>query len=98
MLSAKEPTRLARASQSPISVACGGSPQPAERYEPLLTSQQAADLLGIHPKTLERGVKAGRIPGFKIGKFFRFRASALDAWIKECLESRNRVCRIETEF
>ena len=30
-------------------------------FEPLLTSQQAAELMHIHPKTLERMARSGRV-------------------------------------
>jgi excisionase family DNA binding protein len=66
--------------------------------EPLLTSEAVAAILGLHPKVVERKAKQGQIPGFKVGKFWRYRASALDAWINSCLQSSRQACRIEPEF
>ncbi len=51
------------------------------RFEPLLDSDEAAALLKIHPKTLQRMARRGEIPAIQIGKLWRFRASELDAWM-----------------
>jgi excisionase family DNA binding protein len=66
--------------------------------EALLTSNEAALVLKIHPKVLERMAKRGEVPALKVGKFWRYRASALDAWINSRLQSRSQVCRIATSF
>jgi excisionase family DNA binding protein len=49
-------------------------------FEPLLTAAQAATLLSIHPRTLKKMARQGRIPGQQIGDLWRFRASELNAW------------------
>ena len=51
-------------------------------FEPILDSEEAADLLHIHPKTLQRLARNGTIPGFRIGKLWGFRASALNEWLE----------------
>jgi excisionase family DNA binding protein len=64
-------------------------PDPPERFgpfratdfEPLLDSEQAAGLLRIHPKTLQKMARRGEIHGTHIGKLWRFRASDLDDWL-----------------
>lgn len=48
---------------------------------PLLTSQEVGALLKMHPKVVERMAKRGEIPACKIGKFWRYRRTSLDAWI-----------------
>ena len=48
--------------------------------EPLLDSWQAAAMMKIHPKTLQKLARRG-IPGVHVGKLWRFRASAIEAWI-----------------
>ena len=53
------------------------------RFEPLLDSDEAAALLKIHPKTLQRMARNGEITGIHIGKLCRFRASDLENWIKD---------------
>jgi excisionase family DNA binding protein len=52
------------------------------QFEPLLDSVEAARLLRIHPKTLQKMARQGKIVGVQIGKLWRFRASELNAWLK----------------
>jgi excisionase family DNA binding protein len=54
-----------------------------EEFEPLLDSEEAAALLRIHPKTLQRLARTGTITGIQIGRLWRFRASALNRWVEE---------------
>jgi excisionase family DNA binding protein len=56
-----------------------GRTQPS--FEQVLSSEEAAALLNIHPKTLQRLARIGEIPGFRIGKLWGFRASALNRWL-----------------
>ena len=61
-------------------------PTPAVRtqaFEPLLDSEEAAALLKIHPKTLQKMARNGEITGIQIGRVWRFRASALTRWLEE---------------
>jgi excisionase family DNA binding protein len=46
--------------------------------EPLLDSDQAAAILRVHPKTLQKLARSGAIRAFQIGKVWRFRASVLN--------------------
>lgn len=66
--------------------------------ETLLTSKEASEVLKIHPKVLERMAKRGEVPALKVGKFWRYRATALDAWINSRLQSTRQPCRMETSF
>lgn len=50
-------------------------------FEPLLDSTEAAALLRIHPKTLQRMARDGDIAGIQIGRLWRFRASVLNSWV-----------------
>ena len=52
-------------------------------FEPLLDSEEAAALLKIHPKTLQKLARQGEVTAIQIGKLWRFRASALDEWLKQ---------------
>lgn len=54
---------------------------PSDTKEPLLDSRQAAAILKVHPRTLQRLVHRGEIHAVHVGKLWRFRASALEAWI-----------------
>lgn len=49
--------------------------------EPLLDSRQAAAMLKIHPRTLQRLVHRGEIGAVHVGKLWRFKVSALEEWI-----------------
>jgi len=51
-------------------------------FEPLLDTEEAAALLKIHPKTLQRLARNGEIAGIQIGRLWRFRASALNRWLE----------------
>jgi excisionase family DNA binding protein len=50
-----------------------------------LNSTEAAQLLRIHPKTLQRMARKGQIPAMQIGKLWRFSGSALLLWQQEKL-------------
>jgi len=52
-------------------------------FEPLLDSEEAAALLKIHPKTLQKLARTGKVDAIQIGKLWRFRASALNRWLEE---------------
>ena len=54
-----------------------------DRFETLLDSEEAAALLKIHPKTLQKLARQGEVTAIQIGKLWRFRASALDQWVKK---------------
>jgi excisionase family DNA binding protein len=63
--------------------------QAATEFEPLLDSEEAAAMLKIHPKTLQRLARSGEISGVQIGKLWRFRASALNAWLLQKMIPRS---------
>jgi excisionase family DNA binding protein len=50
---------------------------------PLMDSSQAAQFLGVHPRTLQRMVLRGQIAGVRVGKLWRFVPSAIQDWIAE---------------
>jgi excisionase family DNA binding protein len=53
--------------------------------EPLLDTDQAAAIMRIHPKTLQKLARRGAIRAVQIGKVWRFRASVLEDWIQHKL-------------
>jgi excisionase family DNA binding protein len=55
--------------------------QPVPNFERFLDSREAAALLQIHPKTLQRLARKGEIRAMRVGKLWRFRASDLDVWV-----------------
>jgi len=50
-----------------------------------LDSIEAAQLLRIHPKTLQRMARKGEVPAMQIGKLWRFSESALLSWQQDKL-------------
>jgi excisionase family DNA binding protein len=65
-------------------IGTGNRPEPRSTpsaFEPLLDSVEAARLLRIHPKTLQRMARQGQIVGIHVGKLWRFRASDIEAWV-----------------
>ena len=52
-------------------------------FEPLLNSEQAAALVKVHPKTLQRYARNGLVAGLRVGKLWRFRDSDLDRCLPE---------------
>jgi excisionase family DNA binding protein len=55
--------------------------------EPLLDTDQAAAIMRIHPKTLQKYARKGVVKGFQLGTMWRFRASEIDRWISERIAS-----------
>ena len=64
----------------------------SEGFEPLLDSAQAAKLLQIHPKTLQRMARNGEVPAIQIGKLWRFRSSHLNEWAQGII-AHSHPCR-----
>jgi excisionase family DNA binding protein len=83
-----QPDSFARPGQEGIRHHSPGS----ERFEPLLDSTAAAKLLGIHPKTLQKLARIGRVPAHSICGLWRFRASELDDWLKTAISSKSYSC------
>jgi excisionase family DNA binding protein len=52
-------------------------------FEPLMDSDEAAALLKIHPKTLQRMARRGQVVGIQIGKLWRFRTSDLNKMLEK---------------
>ena len=61
--------------------------RPQIKREPLLDTHQAAAILKVHPRTLQRLVHRGEISAVHVGKLWRFRASALEEWIDRGIAS-----------
>jgi len=52
----------------------------------IMTVKEVADYLNIHPLTVQKYARAGKIPAFKIGTDWRFHKEYIEKWIKEKLE------------
>lgn len=53
------------------------------QFEPLLTADQAGELLKLPPRTVMYLARAGRLPARKVGRYWRFRRSWLEAWLED---------------
>ena len=56
--------------------------QKEAEFEPLLDASEAASLLRIHPKTIQSLARVGYVPAFRVGRFWRYRASDLEKWLR----------------
>jgi excisionase family DNA binding protein len=56
-------------------------------FEQLLDSDEAAALLKIHPKTLQKMARNGEITGVQVGRLWRFRASVINEWLEHKMAS-----------
>lgn len=57
------------------------------QFEPLLSAEEAAEHLRVHVKTLQKLARERRVPSVRMGKYWRFRLSALDQWVTGQQES-----------
>jgi excisionase family DNA binding protein len=51
-------------------------------FETLLDDMEASALLCVHPKTLQKLARRGEVPAYRVGRFWRYRASELDEWLR----------------
>jgi excisionase family DNA binding protein len=49
----------------------------------VLTLEDVATFLHVHPSTIYRMLKKGEIPAFKIGSDWRFNQQSIERWIRE---------------
>lgn len=66
--------------------------------EPILTSQQVGEILGVNYKVIERMAKRQEIPAFKVGKFWRYRENDIESWINSRVQSTHQPCRPQFAF
>jgi len=56
----------------------------------ILTAKEVAQYLSIHPLTVHKYARAGKIPAFKIGTDWRFHKKYLEKWIRQKLTTGQR--------
>jgi len=56
--------------------------------EKYLTSEQVATFLQVHPFTVLKYLKDGRLPGVKIGRMYRIKESDVEAFLGEVSTSK----------
>ena len=57
--------------------------EPSAANFEVLTVKEVSDLLRVHPSTLYKMVKRGRIPSFRIGTDWRFLKDRVERWMVE---------------
>ncbi len=48
--------------------------------EEVFTIKELSDYLRVHPTTIYRLLRQGRLPGFRVGSNWRFNRSAIEQW------------------
>lgn len=56
---------------------------PIQSDHDILTLKDLCDLLHVHPSTVYRLIKKGKIPSFRIGSDWRFRRDQIERWMAE---------------
>lgn len=56
----------------------------------IMTAKEVASYLNLHPLTVHKYAREGKIPAFKIGTDWRFHKKYIDKWIKEKLVSNSQ--------
>jgi excisionase family DNA binding protein len=46
----------------------------------VLTVKELSDYLKVHPSTVYRQLKRGKLPAFKVGSDWRFNIESIDRW------------------
>ena len=47
---------------------------------PILTLENVAEYLRVHPSTIYRMLKRNQLPAFKLGRDWRFNRESIDRW------------------
>jgi excisionase family DNA binding protein len=58
-----------------------------DKNREILTTKEVAEYLNLHPLTVHRFARQGKIPAFKLGTDWRFHKKYIDSWIKDKLEN-----------
>ncbi len=53
-----------------------------DEFEPLLDAVEAAKMLRMHPKTIQKLARNGEVVGVRVGRFWRFRVSSLNLFLE----------------
>lgn len=64
-----------------------------EKEKEIMTAKDVADYLNLHPLTVHRYAREGKIPAFKIGTDWRFHKKYIERWIKEKLSLNVIKCK-----
>lgn len=59
-----------------------------EGQQQIITVQELATMLGVHRITVYRHLKESGLPGFKVGRIWRFQREEVSHWMQQ--QSKNR--------
>lgn len=54
-----------------------------EKLDPIITIDEIAKYLNLHPLTVRRLARDGEIPAFRVGRQWRAKRAILDQWLAE---------------
>ncbi len=57
-----------------------GSPQTNAARDDIFTIKELSEHLRVHPTTIYRLLRQGRLPGFRVGSNWRFNRAAIEQW------------------
>ena len=57
----------------------------ASNFE-VLTVREVSQMLQVHPSTIYKLTKTGKIPGFRIGTDWRFPRDEIERWMSEQID------------
>ncbi len=57
------------------------------------TPNDLAKILNLHPFTVTRLAREGKIPAFKVGGVWRFRKDQFEQWINRQTKKKNKVAQ-----
>jgi len=60
------------------------------KHKEIMTAKEIAEYLKIHPLTVHRYAREGKIPAFKIGTDWRFHRKHIERWIRQKVSRANR--------
>lgn len=58
--------------------------------KPVMTIKDVAKYLSVHPMTIYKYAKQGKIPAFKIGSDWRFHRKYIEEWIERQMRKNGR--------
>ena len=70
----------------------GSSHMPSD--DEILTVKELCDLLRLHPTTVYKLVRQGKIPRFRVGNEWRFRRDAIERWTVEQSMNAQRMRKV----
>ena len=57
--------------------------KPCHNQIPVMTVEEIAEYLSLHPLTVRRLARDGEIPAFKVGRQWRVKRALLERWIAD---------------